>query len=500
MWIATSEDTRELDRRAHELGVPVESLMERAGQAVFSKVQSLLRPGSTIIVLCGKGNNGGDGLVVARLAHQQGFAVKTLVLAARHDLTGLPALQLERLEEVGLQPVFCTEGTGLADLSQWRFDLCIDAVLGTGVKGEPKGLVAEAIDLIRSSGWKVLSVDVPSGVETDTGTELGTAVKADWTVTFGLPKPFLFQGQGLELAGEWEVADIGFPEGLVQEVRSARLVGPSEMLLPRRKMDSHKGGNGHVLVLAGSRRYRGAASLAALGALKAGAGLVTVAAIEPVVEAVASRAPEAIFLPLPEADGTVDPAAADLIQDVKAEFSAAVIGPGLTPGPGVRRLLETLWRDWWVPTVVDADALNLVSGGVALPNGQCVLTPHPGEAARLLGADTAYIQSDRFRAARELRERYRCPVVLKGAYSIASLPEEPLMVNPTGNPGMATGGMGDVLAGVIASLLPDPFAAVAGTYWHGLAGDLCAGELGEIGFSASDLAQFLPRARSILSK
>jgi NAD(P)H-hydrate epimerase len=303
-------------------------------------------------------------------------------------------------------------------------------------------------------------------------------------------------------SGHWTVDPIGFPEELLTNTQAVLIEGPIPFCRPR---DSHKGDNGRVLVVAGSSQYRGAATLAALGALRAGAGLVTVAATEPVITAVAAQVPEATFISLPEVEGAIGGApAAERIQVQASRFTSAVFGPGLTTALSVKTFLEHLWRTWTVPSVIDADALNLVSLGLALPSCPKVLTPHPGEAGRLLGCDPRTIQSDRFSAARNLQSRFGCAVLLKGAYTVVACQELPLTVNPTGNSGMATGGMGDVLSGVTAALMSDPLGdpesiAVTAAYWHGLAGDLAAKEIGEIGFSASDLAQFLPRARSILT-
>lgn len=245
--------------------------------------------------------------------------------------------------------------------------------------------------------------------------------------------------------------------------------------------------------------------LAALGALRAGAGFVTVAAIEPVIEAVAAQVPEAILLPLPEESGGVAAAASDLLLEAQAKATSAVFGPGLTTNPQVEQLLVAVWSAWRVPSVIDADALNLVTQGVALPDALCFLTPHPGEAARLLKTSVAELQKDRFNSARSLAEQFRNPVLLKGAYSVFSHYEDRrVVVSSTGNPGMATAGMGDVLAGVTAALVKQMPVNLTDALWqaallHGKAGDLAAEEFGGIGYSASDLAHFLPRARSILT-
>lgn len=505
VWIANAAQIGEIDQLATQRhGIPAEQLMERAGQAVFDAVRQLLPKPGRLTVVCGKGNNGGDGLVVARLAREAGYEVDCLVAAeAPCCLAKDASSRLESLIAKGVKPIFYGE-------QNWdrkteclcSRDLIVDALLGTGASGEVKGAVSEAIQAINRSGVPVVSVDVPSGIRCDTGEELGTSIWAVRTVTFGLPKPFLFQGMGLEHSGYWSVADIGYPSELTERQTEAKLVDCDWVgsLLPERLRASHKGENGSILIVAGSRRMRGAAVLAARSALRAGAGLVTVAAIEPVCEAVAASVPEALILPLPELDGVIAPEAASMILERRRQYNSAVFGPGMTHEEPVRDLLAELWSDWDVPSLIDADALNAAAMGIALPKSECVLTPHPGEMSRLLRCSIAEVQSDRFRTVREAVGQFGKTILLKGPYSIVGEDSQPLHVNCTGNPGMASGGMGDVLSGVIATLmaqdLPGYYAASCGMFWHGMAGDLCAGEIGHIGYAATDVAEALPAARA----
>lgn len=507
MWIANAQQSRELDQAAMtEYGVPAVVLMERAGLAVFEVVQELLPESGRVTVMCGKGNNGGDGLVVSRLATEHGFHVECLVACREGELSSDARTQLAIARAQGVQPVFHDDARWIrkADCLGCR-DLVVDALLGTGACGELHGSILEAIRIINRSGVPVVSVDVPSGICTDTGGDLGESVWALRTVTFGFPKPFLFQGLGLEHAGYWTVADIGYPSALLTQPTDARLVSPDwvQSLLPERLRASHKGENGHILIVAGSRRMPGAASLAARSALRSGAGLVTVAGVEEVCRAVAANVPEAILLPLAEADGVIHPDAAMTLLDRQHSFHAALFGPGLTHEAAVKDFLSRVWAQWETPSVIDADALNSVSQGVPLPEIECVLTPHPGEMSRLLESSTAEIQSDRFRTVHQAVEKFNKTILLKGPYSIIGDVEQPLMVNCTGNPGMASGGMGDVLGGVIATLLsqelPPYCAATCAAYWHGLAGDLCASEIAPIGYMASDVANALPKARAKLT-
>jgi hydroxyethylthiazole kinase-like uncharacterized protein yjeF len=504
VWIANAERCREMDRRAsEEFEVPLRSLMEQAGKAVFREIRRQLPDGGRVSIFCGCGNNGGDGFVAARLAQENGYQVECLVAGNEQVLGDLPRGQMACARAQGVPILFATDRRYQRRLECLGCrDLAIDALLGTGVKGEARGPVLEAIQAINRSGVPVISVDVPSGIDCDSGEELGESVWARKTITFGLPKPFLFQGTGLEHAGSWEVADIGFPPSLLVEPTDARLIGCEWVagMVPERMRSSHKGDNGHALIVAGSQSMPGAAVMAAKSAIRSGAGLVTVAAIPYVCQIVASHVPECIFFPLPESDGMVAPEAADLILESSERWQSGVVGPGLTHREPVLEFLRRLWAEWKIPTVVDADALNAVSLGVPLPPADCVLTPHPGEMSRLIRASTAEIQSDRFGAVRQAVQAFGHCCLLKGPYSIVGDQGEPLHVNPTGNSGMASGGMGDVLSGVIATLLaqsvPPFYAASSAMYWHGMAGDLCAQELGNVGYSAMDVANALPRARA----
>ncbi|MCW5938039.1 MAG: NAD(P)H-hydrate dehydratase [Fimbriimonadaceae bacterium] len=508
MWIADLKHSRDLDRRATEqYGVPAMVLMERAGLAVFEALRELLPEGGRVIVICGAGNNGGDGFVVARLALEAGYAVECLVAAQPEDLREECRQQLQQAEAQGIRPIFPSDARWARRLDCLGcYDLIVDALLGIGIHGEVKGPVREAIEAINRSGVPALSVDVPSGIETDTGLELGVSVWALRTVTFGLPKPFLFQGRGLEHCGYWSVADIGFPQTLLREPTGAKTVDRAWVagLLPERLKDSHKGTNGHVLIVAGSRSMRGAAVLAAKSAIRAGAGLVTVAGIEPVIDVVASHVPEALLMPLAEDDGRISPRAVDTVLTSGDRFSGAVFGPGTTHDDPVVEFLSGLWSRWEVPSVIDADALNAVALGVGLPPCDAVLTPHPGELSRTMQVTVAEIQSDRFRAAREASAKFGKTVLLKGAHSIVASPDDTLLVNGTGNPGMASGGMGDVLSGVIGALLgqelPSYLAAACGMTWHGLAGDLCARQIAPVGYTATEVAEALPQARAKLTE
>jgi NAD(P)H-hydrate epimerase len=506
VWIATAEECRQLDRDAEAQGISVEQLMQEAGRAIAACVLEEFQGAKRIAVVCGKGNNGGDGLVAARLLAEREKDVSVLIAAGKEELNPNARRELDRLQEPGVTAFFTQDDPAKVNRILRKADLIVDALLGTGARGVPEGSIRSAIEAINAAGRAVLSVDIPSGVDCDSGATPGDAVIAKRTLTFGLPKPFLFQGEGTLLAGEWSVAPIGFPPKLLEAPRGSRLADPEEArsLLPKRTKASHKHAVGSVLIVAGSERMPGAAALCARAALRAGAGLVAVASVPSVCEAVAQQLPEAILIPLPEERGAISPDAAPVLTQRKERFQAAVVGPGLSLEPSVaeslRRLFEerTGWR-----YCLDADALTHVVGGVPLPTEQAVLTPHAGEMARLIGWDPARILHDRFGAVREAAGRTGKDVLLKGAYSLTTGHQQGVVVvNTSGNPGLASPGTGDVLAGLVGTLLtrlPSGAAAMAGAYWHGLAGDLCAAEIGPAGFLASELADMLPKARATIA-
>lgn len=503
MWIAKAEHCRRVDQQAsEEFGVPAKTLMERAGQAVFEAVREFAPTASHVAVFCGRGNNGGDGFVVARLALDHGYLAHCLVAALESDIKGLAGEEMRLAQERGVCMTFC-------DSEKWakkldcvaHKDLIVDALLGTGAKRAVEGPIREAIQAINRSGVPVISIDLPSGIECDSGQELGESVWACRTVTMGQPKRCFFQGIGLEHSGYWDVADIGYPEELLDAPTEARLIESEWVgnMLPERLRASHKRDNGSLLIVAGSRTMPGAATLVARAALRSGAGLVTVAAIQSVCDAVAHHVPEALLLPLPEKDGVIAPEAAEILLEKQDTYSGAAFGPGLTHEPPVAEFLAALWAGWGKPSVIDADALNCVALGVEPPRAPCVFTPHPGEMGRLLQQSVAEVQSDRFETMQHATGRFRQCVLLKGPFTIVAEEGQPMLVNTTGNPGMATGGMGDTLTGIIATLLaqdlPTYLAAACGAHWHGLAADLCACEIGPIGYTAAEVSNYLASAR-----
>lgn len=505
MWIATADEMREIDRRAiNEFGIPSSALMEQAGFATFQAVQELLSKTGRAVVICGKGNNGGDGLVIARLLKEHGRASTCFIAAANEDELSKEAKeQFQRSVTLGVRPIFASDDAWITEVRRalQGAEVVVDAILGTGAKGDVEGLLLSVVETINESGRSVVAVDIPTGIDCDTGREMGKAIRATRTVTFGLPKPFLFQGEGMERSGRWTVADINYPDSLLGPTQalllSADLLRPA---IPKRAVASNKGRSGSLLIVAGSREVPGAATMVARAALRSGAGLITVASIASVCDAVADHMPEALLMVLPEQDGKISPDAVSMILEKQEKTDAAIFGPGLSHEDCVKDFLAAVWKEWHKPSLLDADALNVVAMGVEAPEKLVALTPHPGELSRLMQMPVEDIQVDRFKAARSAAEKLRHPTLLKGAYTISASANQPLFINSTGNSGMASGGMGDVLSGVVGTLLAQKLspadALAVGAFWHGLAGDLCASEIGPVGYSATDLIERLPRARA----
>ncbi len=506
MKVLTAAQMRDVDRRTAELGIPNIILMENAGQRVVEFLEREYAPLAKhrIVVVCGKGNNGGDGLVVAR---QLFTRVKPQWL--RVVLAGDPSeMKGDALENFRmLQAVGCPVWTKVTEEMRTA-TLVVDAVLGTGVEGAAKGTPAELIQAInqRFPLAEVVAVDVPSGVASDSGEVAGEAVHAKHTVTFTAPKPCLVLSPACELAGKVHVAPIGTPPEMYEGDASIQLSmsTPREFtsLFQARVPDSNKGLYGHVLVIAGGRGKTGAAAMAGIAALRAGAGLSTVASAASAVSSIASYAPEIMTEPLAETDagsiamhGPDDPALAAITE----KKTVIAIGPGMGQHPETVQFIRRFVQESKTRMVVDADALNALAGQRSRFEGPRIFTPHPGEMSRLTGKTIAEIQADRIGHARAYATERGVYLVLKGNRSVIAFPDGPVWINPTGSPSMATGGTGDVLTGMIAGLVaqfPDQLenALLAAVYLHGRAGELGAESIGEKSFMATDLFEFLPEA------
>lgn len=471
------------DAIAHD-GIDAFSLMTRAAAAAFASIGRAWPAARRICVVCGHGNNGGDGFVLARLARSAGLIVEVVVPDERVPASESAQRAREQWHEVGGASIVFDISAGLP-----AADLIVDALLGIGLAGAPEQAMQALIVAINAGSAPVLSLDVPSGLDADSGSAPGVAVQADRTVTFIAHKRGLGTGRGRALAGMVELTALGVAAATRERYRPAAFALEARHLarwLAPRRRDAHKGDHGHVLALGGDDGYGGAVRLCGEAALRAGAGLVSVATRAGNVAPLLGARPE--LMPRAVEDG-------EALYDLLARASVLALGPGLGQRDWGRVMFEAaLASD--LPMVVDADALNLLARA---PRRLCqaILTPHPGEAARLLDCSVADVESDRFAAADELVARYRTCVVLKGAGSIIAAPQREPFVIAAGNPGMASGGMGDVLTGCIAALLAQGFdafdAASAGALLHAAAGDAAALQLGERGLLASDL--FVPLHR-----
>jgi ADP-dependent NAD(P)H-hydrate dehydratase / NAD(P)H-hydrate epimerase len=514
--IITAAQMQELDRRTiTEARVPATTLMERAGMGIVSSLEDRWGSvrGKTVTIVCGKGNNGGDGFVAARLLHRHQAKVRVLALASLKELSHDAATMYKRfVRSVGKSSVYpYTSKTQAQELLQ-DSDILIDALLGTGLSSPVADRYAEVIDSINATHRPVVAVDLPSGLHADTGTVLGRAVCASLTVTFGLPKLGLYQGQGIDHTGEVAIVDIGIPPAYVDAVDGRiTLMTRSAMqaYLPARRPSSHKGTFGHAGIIAGSVGKTGAAALAARAALRVGAGLVTVATPSSVNDILEAKLVEAMTVPMPETKArTLARNALDRLVTFMAARTAIAIGPGLSTAPETVELIQALTKQLDRPAVFDADALNALSGRIALL-ASCkippIITPHPGEMARLEPEATPQtVNNDRLGIATRFARERGLFVVLKGARTVVARPDGAVAICPTGNPGMATAGTGDVLTGMMVGLLaqglPSWEAACAATYLHGMAGDFAAAGKGQAGMIAGDLVEQIPHALKLLDE
>ncbi|GFP32460.1 hypothetical protein HKBW3S42_00764 [Candidatus Hakubella thermalkaliphila] len=574
--VLTGRDAEAIDHQTIEGGVPSLVLMERAGAGLVRVMERKFKPlyGKKALIICGRGNNGGDGLVIARHLFLQGVQVKSYLIGGQEGLKADPAANLDRVKRMGLSPRGIKEDHDLQELKEEveSVDFLIDAIFGIGLHDEVRGIAQKVIEVINNVVFKkraepahggqqsakrhepardatgkqgtrgpgylgagcdggdspislspmggnvralpgrgrspifpspvVISVDIPSGVDSDNGRILGVAIRADLTVTFVAPKFGLLNYPGAAHAGQIEVVDIGVDEALLEResrifVTSASRIGES---LIRRQEDAHKGEVGRILVVAGSLGMSGAAILSAKSALVSGAGLVYVAVPGSVLPIVSTALVEMVGIPMPEnPDGSLAYEAYYRILDLGREVDALLVGPGLSQNSGTQRLVREILLGLEKDIVLDADGLNALTQSTSILKeapGRVIITPHPGELSRLIGRPVP--KEKRLEISRETSAELGVICVLKGARTLITEPGGRSFVNLTGNSGMATAGSGDVLAGIIVSLIAqhnDPFAsAVSGVYLHGLAGDLAAEELGASSIIASDIIRYLPGA------
>lgn len=504
---------RQIDKAAiGEYGISGAVLMERAGSAVASKIREIFKK-EKIIVLCGGGNNGGDGLVAARNLFNWGWNAKALIFSRQNKLSADCAFQYKIAKKTGVPIEFRTA----IDSKDLHSAIVVDALFGTGLNKAVAPPVSDVIAFLNRSSCRVVSVDIPSGISADTGEVLGEAVRADFTVTFGLSKRGHVLYPGADCTGKLFVEDIGFPRELLESDNIAVQTIERDYaiaLIPERQADSYKSDYGHVLVVAGSIGKTGAAMMTAKACLRSGAGMVTMGVPESLADIFQARITEEMILPLPDTgEGILSEEAYTAIRDfLNKRGDVLAIGPGLTSGAGIRNLVERLLMTITVPAVLDADAINSLSGNTAIlkeTKSPVVLTPHPGEMARLLesGQDITkgaqgkegmieQIKKERIKIGGDFAKETGSCLVLKGVPTVVAEPGGKIFLNTIGNPGMATAGSGDVLTGMIAAFLGQGLnpaeASILGVYMHALSGDIAAAKKGVHALIAGDIIDHIP--------
>ena len=509
MKLVTAKEMKALDVQAqNDYAMPGILLMDNAAQAVAEAVHEALTAleGERVVIFCGGGNNGGDGLGAARWLQSYGVSVRAFVVGAALDaVQGDAAMELAMFTKAGgrVEALSTEDDWVLAELAASKADVLVDALLGTGFHGELEGDVLRACELLNKSEKYILAVDVPTGVNADNGAVSENAVRADHTVTMALVKTGLLLYPGREYCGDIELADISMPVKLVEEYKSDKYRLTDEIvreLLPLRKANAHKGDAGRVVICAGSPGYTGAAALASDAAVKAGAGLVSLYTPLSSRDVLAIKLTEVMVHGLLERmPGILGGGAASDVASSAEAADVLAIGPGLGTSESTQEAVRTILQKITTPVVIDADALTALAGHteiLAAMQAQKVLTPHPGEMARLTGLEIAEIEADRINIAKKYAEQWQAIVVLKGAPTVIGCPNGTVYVNSTGNSSLATGGSGDVLTGIIAGLAAQEIslqeAAICGVYLHGLAAELTGID---IGLAAGELADLLPQAR-----
>ncbi len=510
MILVTAAEMQEMDRQAIEKhAIPGLELMETAGQGAARVLlaQFADQAEDGVGIVCGKGNNGGDGFVIARELAAQGLEVAVYLLAKTGAVKGDAATNLKRLAALNIPVIEVPDEDSFSKIKPRlaRSGLLVDAILGTGLTSNVRGFFKAAIDFINSTGIPVFAVDIPSGLNSDTGQPCGTTIHAQCTATFALAKIGHYTYPGAECTGKLEIIDIGIPRTVVESVSPKQYLLTAERIrayFQPRAAETHKGKTGHLLVVAGSTGKTGAAAMTAVSAMRAGAGLVTLGVAESLNSVVAAQVLEAMTTPLPQIRlGILGDTALDEIQGLTAGKTCLAIGPGIGQALETRSLVEKVIRQIEIPMVIDADGLNNIVGQTGLLKklkAPAVLTPHPGEMARLIETSPAAVQQNRLACARDLAVNFGVHVVLKGAATVIAHPNGTAFVNSTGNPGMASGGMGDVLTGVLAGFITQGFspeaAAHAAVYLHGAAADTLAKTIGPIGYLAGEVMNAIPGA------
>jgi len=507
MYIVTAGEMKEIDKATIDFGLPGRILMENAGRGA---AQALIRrfgdiAGKKVGVLAGRGNNGGDGFVIARCLVQKGFDVIVYLLSKASLVKGDALANLEMLYPLGIPVIEIPDNKTFNSnrVSMRHRDIWVDAIFGTGLKSDIVGYIKDVMVFINGLKKHILAVDIPSGIDSDTGQVRGECIRAVVTTTFGYAKTGHYLNPGADYSGEIEIIDIGIPTLIADRISPKQHLLSDERIgsyLKPRNKDAHKGDAGHLFIVSGSPGKTGAAVMTATAAMRAGAGLVTIGvpkSLNPVIE---SMVLEAMTCPLPEnSEGFLSESSFDAIMHNLAGKKCLAMGPGLGTDPSTKDLVMKTLRSLKIPVVLDADALNLLAGETRVLNKlkvPVVLTPHPGEMSRLTGIGIAEVQQNRVACARNFAREFNVHLVLKGAGTVIAHPDGRVFINPTGNSGMASGGMGDILTGIIAGFIAQGYpvaeAVQIGVYIHGAAGDDLAKNMGPFGFLASDILKSIP--------
>ncbi len=515
MYLVTASEMREMDHQTiKSFGVPGRILMENAGRGAtrFFLEQFEDLENKKIGIVAGHGNNGGDGFVMARYLAQKGLRVTVFLLSKTQKVKGDAAANLKLLAPLAVPVVEIPDHAAFSanKTAMRHHDVWIDAIFGTGLKSEVKGFFKEIIEFINHSNKPVFSVDIPSGLNSDTGQPFGACIQAHATATFAFAKTGHILLPGAVFTGILEIIDIGIPPHIADRVRPLQYLVTPEIICTAfqpRSLDAHKGDTGHLLVIAGSPGKTGAAAMTAISALRAGSGLVTLGIPESLNSILEAQVIEGMTYPLPEVGpGVLGETSFKSIMDLLADKQCLALGPGLGTTPETQALVRRIIQNSPAPIVVDADGLNSLVGHTEILkklNVPVVLTPHPGEMARLTAATAGEVQKDRVYCARSFAEEFNTHVVLKGARTVIAHPNGTVFINPTGNPGMASGGMGDVLTGLIAGFItqgnPPDLSAHAGVYLHGAAADALAEIIGPFGFLATEVMNAVPEQINLLT-
>ena len=506
MKVSRVQEMRALDKQAvKEFGIEETLLMENAGMAAFSVIaESGGVRDRKFVIFCGTGNNGGDGLVVARKIHSNGGRVKILIIGERQNFKGAAKLNLEIAEKLKLEMAELQNPEQVADDLN-NCDALIDAIFGTGLDREVGGIYRSVIERINQSGKTVYSLDIPSGINGDSGAVMGIAVRAHHTITFGLPKTGNLLFPGFKYAGKLSVTHISFPPQLYNQDK-LKIAVNTPLPLPDRPMDAHKGSCGKALFIAGSALYFGAPYFAAQSFLKAGGGLSFLATPENVAPFIAAKGNEIVFVPLKASkQGSITMQSMDRLLEFADHVDIVVIGPGLSVNRGTQNLVRNLSTEISKPLLIDGDGLTAIAQDlpcIGNRRAETILTPHPGEMSRLTGKKISEIEQRRLDIAQATAKILGSVLVLKGAHTLIAYPDERVFINLSGNAGMATAGSGDVLTGTIAAMfglgLPIPESVRNGVFVHGFAGDLAMLEKGQDGLVASDIMEYLPVAMKLM--